>query len=71
MNRYRDNKGIFIASKISEKIEKQKTRTPPPLHTLMHLKFMEEKFSEEKYQRKKLKQQSKALNLNPLFRLKA
>ena len=29
MRRYRDNKGRFIASKISEKIEKQTTRNPP------------------------------------------
>jgi hypothetical protein len=73
MSRYRDNKGRFIASKISEKLEKQTTRNPPPPppHTLIHLKFVQEKFSEEKVQRKQLKQQPKALNLKPLFRLKA
>ena len=32
MSRYRDNKGRFIASKISEKLEKQTTRNPLP-HT--------------------------------------
>jgi hypothetical protein len=29
MSRYRDSKGIFISSKISEKLEKQTTRKPP------------------------------------------
>jgi hypothetical protein len=71
MSRYRDNKGRFIAPKISEKLEKQTTTPPPPPHTLIHLKFVQEKFSEERAQRKQLKQQPKALNLKPLFRLKA
>jgi hypothetical protein len=74
MSRYRDNKGRFIASKISEKLEKQTTRTPPPPPpppTLIHLKFVQEKFSEEKSQRKQLKQHPKALNMKPLFILKA
>jgi hypothetical protein len=66
MRRYRDNKGRFIAPKISEKLEK-KTTTPL---ILIHQKFMQEKFSEERAQRKKLQQQQRALNLNPLFRLK-
>jgi hypothetical protein len=30
MSRYRDNKGRFIAPKISEKPEKQTTKKPPP-----------------------------------------
>jgi hypothetical protein len=30
MSRYRDNKGRFIAPKISEKIENQTTKKPPP-----------------------------------------
>jgi hypothetical protein len=72
MSRYRDNKGRFIASKISEKLEKQTTRNPPPPPpTLIHLKFVQEKFSEEKSQRQQLKQHPEALNMKPLFILKA
>jgi hypothetical protein len=49
MSRYRDSKGRFIASKISEKLEKQTTRNPPS--TLILINFVQEQFSEEKVQR--------------------
>jgi hypothetical protein len=56
MSRYRDNKGRFIAPKISEKIEKKTTKKPPPPLILIHQKFVQEKFSKERAQRKKLQQ---------------
>jgi hypothetical protein len=70
MSRYRDNKGRFIAPKISEKLEKQTTKNPPPPLILIHRKLVQEKFSEERAQRQQLQQQQKALDLKPLFRLK-
>ena len=69
MSRYRDNKGRFIAPKILEKLEKQTTKNTPPL-ILIHRKLVQEKFLEERSQRQQLKQQQKALDLKPLFRLK-
>jgi hypothetical protein len=71
MSRYRDNKGRFIAPKISEKLEKKTTKNPPPPPPLIliHQKFVQEKFSEERAQRQQLQQQQKALDLKPLFRL--
>jgi hypothetical protein len=68
MSRYRDNKGIFIAPKISEKLEKQTTKKTPPYTNSS--KIRAGKFSEERAQRKQLQQQQKALDLKPLFRLK-
>jgi hypothetical protein len=70
MSRYRDNKGRFISPKISEKLEKQTKKNPPPPLILIHQKLVQEKLSEERSQRKQLEQLQKALYLKPLFILK-